>query len=106
IEGTESASTVFWSPGGHEIAFFADAGLLRVPTAGGAPRLVAELNGWDGAWSPNDTILFGPERTGPLLRVDAEGGPARIVAATDLGAGVGASAPQFLPDGRRFIVKL
>jgi len=106
VEGTESAITVFWSPDGREIAFFADAGLQRVATGGGTPRLVTDHIGWDGAWSPNGTILFGPARNGPLLRVDAEGGPVEVVSSTNLGPGVGASAPQFLADGNRFIVKM
>ncbi len=106
VEGTESAITVFWSPDGREIAFFADAGLLRVATGGGTPRLVTDHVGWDGAWSPNGTILFGPARTGPLQRVDAEGGSVEAVSSTDLGPGVGASGPQFLANGERFIVKM
>jgi len=106
VEGTESAISVFWAPDGREIAFFADAGLLRVATGGGTPRLVTDRVGWDGAWSPNGTILFGPARSGPLQRVDAEGGPVEIVSTTDLGPGVGASHVQFLAEGERFIVKM
>ena len=58
VEGTETVLSAFWSPDGREIAFFADAGLLRVATGGATPRLVTDHVGWDGAWSLNGTILF------------------------------------------------
>jgi len=106
VDGTDSARTVFWSPDGREIAFIADAGLMRVATAGGAPRLVANRAGRDGSWSPNGTILFGAVWTGPLLRVSAEGGPIEIVAPTDLGMGTQVIAPQFLADGEHYIVQV
>jgi serine/threonine protein kinase len=105
IEGTENASAPFWSPDGREVAFFTDAGLLRTPTAGGTPRPVTDLFGSSGTWSSDGTILMA-ESVGPLRRVDSEGGPGEIVPATDLGPGIEAVSPQFLPDGRSYIVQM
>jgi Tol biopolymer transport system component len=106
VEGTESAVTPFWSPDGREVGFFADTGLMRVATAGGAPRLLTDRTGVDGSWSPNGTILFGARQNEALGRIDAEGGPVEIIASTDLGPGIQVFAPQFLADGEHYIVKV
>ena len=106
IEGTEGAATPFWSPDGREVGFHTGTRLMRVAVDRGAPRLITEASGRDGAWKRDGTILFGSLSNGPLWRVDAEGGPATPLAGTAPGPGTSAMAPQFLPDGRHYIFHL
>jgi Tol biopolymer transport system component len=79
---------------------------MRVAVDGGAPRLITEANGRDGAWNRDGTILFGSPDRGPLWRVDADGGQATRLTNTGPGPGTSAMAPQFLPDGRHYIFHL
>jgi len=106
IEGTEGASTPFWSPDGREIGFHTETSMMRVAVDGGTPRLITEANGRDGAWNSEGTILFGSPDRGPLWRVDADGGQATRLTNTDPGPGTSAMAPQFLPNGRHYIFHL
>jgi Tol biopolymer transport system component len=106
IEGTEGAITPFWSPDGREVGFHTETSLMRVAVDGGAPRLITEANGRDGAWNRDGTILFGSPDRGPLWRVDADGGQATRLTNTGPGPGTSAMAPQFLPDGRHYIFHL
>jgi Tol biopolymer transport system component len=103
LDGTEDAMTPFWSPDGREIGYHANGRLLRVPAEGGTPQVVSETGGRDGTWNADGTIVFGPFSQGPLLRVEAGGGRPQAVEGTDGGPGKDSLAPQFLPDGRRFI---
>jgi len=106
IEGTEDATTPFWSPDGLEVGFHTDTRLMRVAVDGGSPRQIAEANGRDGAWHPDGTILFGSRNKGPLWRVDAEGGTATVIAGTDFGPSTQVMTPQFLGDGSQYIFHL
>ncbi len=106
IEGTEGASTPFWSFDGREVAFHTRTRLMRVAVDGGAPRRITDAIGRDGTWNRDGTILFGSSSKGPLSRVDAGGGQATPVAGTEPGPGTRAMAPQFLPDGRHYIFHL
>ncbi|MGH9599594.1 MAG: protein kinase domain-containing protein [Terracidiphilus sp.] len=104
IAGTEGAYHPFWSPNNQEIGFFAGGGLEKVAVAGGAPQVLCAVGeGYGATWSRDGVILFSDR--GSLYRVPDSGGTPTLVAAP--GAAHQATvygSPQFLPDGRHFLV--
>jgi hypothetical protein len=103
LMGTEGATFPFWSRDSGSVGFFAGGMLKRIDLASGFVRTLASApNPRRGAWSSEGTIIFGAS-VGPLYQVPADGGA--ITAATNLLPGqAGHRWPQFLPDGRRFLV--
>lgn len=108
LDRTAGANGPFWSPDSQHIAFFADGKLKRVPMIGGTPLNLTDAPSWDGgAWfkepgsNSDGTILFSLGTSGPILRVAASGGVASPV--TKPGPLELNQAPQFLPDGKRFL---
>jgi Tol biopolymer transport system component len=98
LPGSDDAVSPFWSANGQSIGFFAQGYLKTIALNGERPtNLVRVTDHAGGAWS-GDVILIGHGR-GPLERIAATGGPP--TAATDQGSGMW---PQFLPDGRHFIL--
>jgi serine/threonine protein kinase/Tol biopolymer transport system component len=82
LPGTEGASNPVFSPRGNEIAFFV-SGRLKKTTLDGIVSTVIET-GSDVdtrgiAWMPDDTLVYSPVATGPLLQVPSTGGPAHAV---------------------------
>ena len=104
LRGTERGTLPFFSPDGGSIAFFADGSLKRIDLAGGFVRTLASApQGRRGSWNREGTIIFGATSVGPLYRVPADGGA--VEQATTLVAGqTNHRWPQFLPDGRRFLL--
>ena len=106
LTGTDNASGPFWSPDGSAIAFFAERKLKKILVESGSVQELAEVaqNVAGGSWSGDGTILFrGP--AGGLLRVSANGGPVAPVTTVNAEGGELFHAwPQFLPDGRRFLL--
>jgi Tol biopolymer transport system component len=104
LAGTEGATLPFWSPDSRSIAFFAVGKLKRLDIGAGLPRTLADVPlGQGGTWSQQDVILFSRARISPLYRVPATGG--EVVQATKFAAGqTGHRFPQFLPDGKRFLL--
>jgi serine/threonine-protein kinase len=81
MDGTENASTPFFSPDGEWIGFFADDKLKKVPSAGGAPVTLCDSKGQNrgGDWGTDGQIVFSPHFTMPLMTVSASGGePVRL----------------------------
>ncbi|MGH9387547.1 MAG: protein kinase domain-containing protein [Vicinamibacterales bacterium] len=77
LSGTESAESPFFSPDGEWIGFFADSKLKKVSVRGGSPITLATIvTQRGGAWAEDGSIIFSPDRTGPLMRVSANGGRA------------------------------
>jgi serine/threonine-protein kinase len=105
LAGTEGAQEPFWSPDGRWIAFFAEGRLKKIPSSGGPVQTIAEpvLDSREGAWGPDDTILFGMGTSG-IFRVPAAGGIPTQVTTLDSSRQEGSHRwPRFLPGGRHFL---
>jgi len=104
VGDTEGAARPFWYAGREWVGFFSRHQLYLVRSSGGpAQRIFAALGQSGGAWNADGTILFGPDRTGPLYQITP--GVSSPVPATRLAEdeSLGHTAPQFLEDGRRFL---
>jgi serine/threonine protein kinase/Tol biopolymer transport system component len=104
LTGTEGGTMPFWSPDGQSIGFFAQGVLKRIDLAGGFARTLANApQPRRGAWNADGTIIFGAGSIGPLYRVSADGGAVQPATAL-LPGQTNHRWPQFLPDGRRFLI--
>jgi Tol biopolymer transport system component len=103
LEGTEGARDLFWSPDSQNLGFFAGGELKRIPASGGAALVICTVdNPEGGSWGSQNVILIGSH--GPLVRVSAAGGTTTAATVLDVKAGdQWHTAPEFLPDGRRFL---
>jgi hypothetical protein len=104
IDGTDGASSAFWSPDSQSIAFFVGGTLKRTELAGGTPRTLVETKiPRGGTWGRDGVILYG-SADGGIFRVPAAGGDAAPVTTPDRARGESSHRfPQFLPDGRHFL---
>ena len=80
IAGTEGASSPFFSPDGQWLAFISNESLKKVPTSGVSPAIrLTTATDRGGVWLDDDTIIYAPDRAGPLFRISASGGqPTRV----------------------------
>ena len=103
LQGSEGANHPFWSPNSKSVAFFAGSKLKRSDIDGGAPQVLCDGQfGPGGAWGRDGVILFGG--TEGLMRVAASGGvPQRLTQRDTARKESQHSAPQFLPDGKKFL---
>jgi serine/threonine protein kinase/Tol biopolymer transport system component len=103
LPGTEGATLPFWSPDSRSMGFFASGELKRIDLGGGAPQTLARVSrGIGGSWSRDGVIAFGADAASGLMRVSATGGT--TTALTTLSPEhILHYAPDFLPDGRRFL---
>ena len=102
LAGTDGALFPFWSAKGQSIGFAADGVLKRIDLDSGLVRTLASRSPAGGTWSADGTILIG-SIIGPLYRIQEEGGA--LEEATRLLRGQNSHRwPQFLPDGRRFLM--
>jgi len=106
VPGTDGAMSMFWSPDGRALAFFAGGQLKRLDLPGGTPVKVCDVPiniGLSGTWGPQGDILFATVSGDRIARVPAAGGvPVDVmVAATDRGQRL--LWPRYLADGQRFI---
>ena len=102
LAGTDGAQYPFWSPDSRSVGFTADGVLKRIDLDSGLVRTLASRSSAGGTWSADGTILIGSV-IGPLYSVPADGGT--VKEATKLLRGQNSHRwPQFLPDGRRFLL--
>jgi Tol biopolymer transport system component len=105
LPGTDGASYPFWSPDGAYIAFFADAKLEKIAVSGGSPQVLTNvLAARGGSWGSRGVIIFSPDASSAVWRVNADGtGRAPV---TDHGMENQESTHRwatFLPDGNHFL---
>jgi len=104
MQGTEGATTPFFSPDGQWLGFFADGKLKKIPVSGGgAPVILADAATPRGAaWSSRGTIIFAPTTAGVLQQVsDAGGAPQPL---THFAKGEASHRlPELLPGGKNLL---
>ncbi|CAN5836950.1 hypothetical protein BH24ACI4_BH24ACI4_27800 [soil metagenome] len=107
IPGTEGATSVFWSPDGRSVGFFADDKLKRVALAGGAPVHICSVRqgiGHSGTWGADGSILFASVQGEAIMRVPASSGtPVEVLKPDPARNERRTTWPSFLPDGRSFL---
>ncbi|MGH9365424.1 MAG: protein kinase domain-containing protein [Thermoanaerobaculia bacterium] len=107
IPGTEGASSLFWSPDGRSIGFFAGPKLKRVDLSGGAAVPICDVPagfGKSGTWGRGGDILFSGIQSPAIYRVSSSGGePAEVVRVDPSRGETRLRWPWFLPDGERFL---
>jgi Tol biopolymer transport system component len=110
IAGTESADSVFWSPDGRSIAFFASGTLKRLDLASGAAVPICDVQktiGLSGTWNPKGHILYASVEGHAIYGVSTAGGTPVAEVTPDPSRGEARVVfPSFLPDGRRFLYLL
>ncbi len=102
LEGTEGASSPFFSPDGHWIGYFSPGKLRKIAVAGGRPIDLAEANlDRGGAWCPDGSIVFAANATSGLLRLPPGGGPPVPLTKLEIARGERTHRwPAVLPGGR------
>ncbi|HEV8610305.1 MAG TPA: protein kinase [Thermoanaerobaculia bacterium] len=110
IAGTEGASSVFYSPDGKSVGFFAGDRLKRVELGGGAPVTICEIPpgvGHSGTWGRGGDILFASVQGEAIHRVATSGGSPEKLVQPDRSRGeVRTFWPSYLPDGKRYLYLL
>jgi eukaryotic-like serine/threonine-protein kinase len=106
LEGTQDATSPFWSPDSRFIGFFAprEGSLKKVEASGGPPRAICAGAVFGlSTWLPDGTILFSEFRKG-IYRVSAEGGtPTPVTHVDPAQRELNHFWPSMLPDGRQFL---
>jgi serine/threonine protein kinase len=103
MSGTENATYPFWSPDSRYVAFFAAGKLNKLDAGGGPPQALCDASaGRGGSWNSTGTIVFAPDTTSALARVDAAGGT-RVPLTTLDPKETSHRWPDFLPDGNHFL---
>jgi eukaryotic-like serine/threonine-protein kinase len=105
LQGTDGALSVFWSPSGRSLAFFAGGKLKRFDLPGGPAVTLCDLpDSSHGTWGAGDVILVGHSDGRAISAVPAAGGTPWSVVTPNRSIGdVRVHWPWFLPDGKRFL---
>jgi eukaryotic-like serine/threonine-protein kinase len=103
MSGTEGAIYPFWSFDSRYVGFFAAGKLNKLEASGGPPQALCDAApGRGGTWGSSGTIVFAPDTTSGLYRVDAAGGT-RVALTTFDAKETSHRWPDFLPDGKHFL---
>ena len=104
LAGTDGAISVFWSPDGRNLGFFAQDKLKRLELPNGAPIAIADVPtqiGVSGSWG-DDRILFDAIQANEISSVPVIGGvPVSAIKVDSSREEARLHWPRFLPDGRR-----
>ena len=107
LPGTDGVSShpdsLFWSPDSTFLGFITQGQLKRISVNGGPPESLADVpNRSRASWGREGVILFasGTGRPNPA----SAGGRWRARRGNQAAAGEVPHAPQFLPDGRHFLL--
>jgi serine/threonine protein kinase/Tol biopolymer transport system component len=105
VSGTEGASSVFWSPDGRSLGFFAQGKLKRIDLPDGAAVPLCDVSAIlaFGSWGLDDSILFASFLGEAIFRVSSHGGQPEALITADRSLGEQVVWPSFLPDGERFL---
>jgi Tol biopolymer transport system component len=94
-----------FSPDGEWIVFTRVGRLMRLPTAGGRPETLSDSGSGGPDWADDNTLLY--TRGGAIWRLNASGGPGRLVAAPDTSRRIFRLRwPHALPGTRHALVTL
>lgn len=109
VQGTEGASSPFFSPDGQWIGFHSDGQIKKVSVFGGVPVTVAEVKNLLGAsWSRDNIIYFAASsetQSGVLMQVSASSGEVRpLLTADDAGQPDIYCWPRILPGDKALLV--
>jgi eukaryotic-like serine/threonine-protein kinase len=110
IDGTDGATTAFFSPDSEWIAFDKGSELQKAALSGGSPVTICNLSGtgfYGGDWGADNTIVFVPDYNGGLWTVSANGGTPQPLLKTSVEKDrVSYSDPQILPGGKAVLFTL
>ena len=85
IDGTDGASSPFFSPSGQEVVFFAEGKLKKVSLEKMTVEKLCDVDSryiGGGTWGDDGTIIFGSKRYG-LAQVMSSGGHPKVLIASD-----------------------
>jgi eukaryotic-like serine/threonine-protein kinase len=105
LPGTEGSSYPFFSPDDHWIGFFANGKLQKISVGGGSPQMITPVTfPRGGSWNARNIIIYSPDPSGPLWRVNADGTNATPLTDKIFDNTVDSHRwPLFLPDGNHFL---
>jgi Tol biopolymer transport system component len=105
LAGTANATSPFFSPDGQWVGFFADGKLKKVSIHGGDPTTLCDTAiNRNGAWGPDNAIIFAPALFSGLMRVSAAGGSPEVLTTPDFSKGeISHRWPEILPGGRAVV---
>jgi serine/threonine protein kinase/Tol biopolymer transport system component len=109
LAGTEGNLylSMFWSPDGRSLAFFADGKLKRLDLQTGGIVTVCRVPsgvGLFGTWGRDGRMLYASVEGQAIFQVSAAGGTPTELLRPDREAGAARAIwPSFLPDGERFL---
>lgn len=110
IPATESAGNPFFSPDGEWIGFTSGKKLLKIPTRGGPPQTICEIQEGEvrgATWAPTGAIIFAPLPAAALWQVSSDGGRPQPFTQLRFAAGERTHRwPHVLPDGRGVLFTL
>jgi len=85
LPDTAGAASPAFSPDGQWIAYFTDAALWKIATAGGSPQRLsdAESSHRGVAWLGLDRLVYAPDTTSPIHMISAAGGTPETITTLD-----------------------